>query len=87
MSFVRGGEDEGLHEKHHARVTQGIVWDGLGRAKGKNKDGGWKIVRDAVPFGRDGNGKGKIVVCDGSWGGSKASLEENSRLSKADLNL
>ncbi|CAD6579680.1 MAG: hypothetical protein TREMPRED_002547 [Tremellales sp. Tagirdzhanova-0007] len=71
MSFVRGGEDEGLHEKHHARVTRGIVWDGLSRGKGQSREGGWRTVHDAVRFGRDGKGTGKIVVCDGSWGGSK----------------
>lgn len=76
MSFVRGSEDEGLHRKHHARVMRGIIWDGLGQGRHKGKgraDGGWRVVRDGVSFGAE-KGKGKIVVCDGSWGGSKVSL-------------
>jgi N-acetyltransferase len=78
MSYVRGGDDEGTHEKHHARVTRGIIWDGLGRGKGKGKrgegadrDNGWRVVRDNVPFGPGGKGKGRIIVADGSYGGSK----------------
>lgn len=82
MSYVRGAEDESLHEKHHARVTRGILWEGLGRGKGKGKakahtgseaaDCGWRVVRDDVTFGV--KGKGKIVVADGSYGGSKVRL-------------
>jgi N-acetyltransferase len=95
MSYVRGGEDEGLHEKHHARVIRGIIWEGLGRRvmpkeKGKravaSEDSGcgWKVVRENVSFGPStgpgngvgrerGKGKGKIVVADGSFGGTKVS--------------
>ncbi len=73
MSFVRGGEDESLHEKHHARVARGIIWDGLGR-KGKSKETGIAIVRDGVVFGKERGGRGKVVMCDGSLGGSKVSL-------------
>lgn len=79
MSYVRGGEDEGLHERHHARVTRGIIWDGLGRSsrstkmKGKEKDKevGWRVVKDNVSFGP--KGKGRIIVADGSCGGAKVS--------------
>ena len=73
MSYIRGGDDEGTHEKHHARVTRGIIWDGLGRGKRvKSKvdgDKGWRIIKDAVPF--NGKGRGRIIVADGSYGGIK----------------
>lgn len=84
MSYVRGGDDEGLHEKHHARVTRGIIWDGLGRgrrikARPKSKsqevgevvvtDKGWRVIKDNVPFGA--KGKGRVIVTDGSYGGTK----------------
>ena len=81
MSYVRGGDDEGLHEKHHARVTRGIIWDGLGRGKKRVKakvtvnqvdDKGWRVIRENVPFGD--KGKGRILVVDGSCGGAKVCL-------------
>lgn len=77
MSYVRGGEDEGLHERHHARVTRGIIWDGLGRGakstkiKGKEKETGWRVIKEGVSFGP--KGKGRIIVADGSYGGTKVS--------------
>jgi N-acetyltransferase len=96
MSYVRGGEDEGLHEKHHARVTRGIIWEGLGRRvmpkeKGKRAVAnesfgcGWRVVRENVSFGpsagpgngvgrEKGKGKGRIVVADGSFGGTRVSF-------------
>ena len=77
MSFVRGNEDEGVHRRHHTRVVAGILWDGLGAWRRKDRgqpDGGWEILRDGVAFGT-GKGKGTIVVCDGSWGGTKAGPE------------
>ncbi|WVW79992.1 hypothetical protein I302_101965 [Kwoniella bestiolae CBS 10118] len=70
MSFMRGGEDEGVHIAHHTRVLRGIVWDGLG----KSREQGWKVVKDDIPFGDRGKGNGKVVVVDGSCGGNK--LEE-----------
>jgi N-acetyltransferase len=76
MSFVRSSPvDEALHKRHHARVTRGIVWDGLGKGKGKasERDVGWKVVRDGLRFGWKDEGGGRVVVCDGSWGGSKVS--------------
>jgi len=73
MSYIRGGDDEGTHEKHHARVTRGIIWDGLGRGKrAKSRvDGekGWRVIKDNVPF--YGKGRGRIIVADGSYGGVK----------------
>jgi N-acetyltransferase len=73
MSYIRGGDDEGTHEKHHARVTRGIIWDGLGRGKRvKSKvdgDKGWRVIKDNVPF--NGKGRGRILVADGSFGGVK----------------
>lgn len=84
MSFVRGGDDESTHEKHHARVVRGIIWEGLGRAKisatkGKGKErardpleSGWRVVRDNVELG-DGKVRGKVVMLDASWGGSRVS--------------
>lgn len=33
MSYVRGGEDEAVHAKHHVRVMRGIPWDGLGSGR------------------------------------------------------
>lgn len=76
MTYVRGGEDEGVHSRHHGRVMRGIPWEGLGRTSGKggNKgEKGWKEVGE-VNFGQGVNaGKGRIVVCDGSWGGPKVS--------------
>lgn len=80
MSYVRGGEDEGLHERHHARVTRGVIWDGLGRGsrsatgRGKGKeerDLGWRVINDNVGFGT--KGKGKIIMAEGSYGGTKVS--------------
>jgi N-acetyltransferase len=88
MSYVRGGDDEGLHEKHHARVTRGIIWDGLGRGKksGKLKDGGanlsdkgWRVIKENVPFGEKGKGRGKIIVADGSYGGVKVRHPSHQR--------
>jgi N-acetyltransferase len=73
MSYIRGGDDEGTHEKHHARVTRGIIWDGLGRGKRvKSKvdgDKGWRVIKDNVPI--NGKGRGRILVVDGSYGGVK----------------
>jgi len=74
MSYIRGGDDEGTHEKHHARVTRGIIWDGLGRGKRvkskvENGDKGWRVIKDNVPF--NGKGRGRIIVADGSHGGVK----------------
>ncbi|KAK6907203.1 hypothetical protein I203_101193 [Kwoniella mangroviensis CBS 8507] len=72
MSFMRGGEDESVHVAHHTRVLRGIVWDGLGKGKGKSRDDkGWKVVRDDISFGEKERGKGKVVMVDGSYGGSK----------------
>lgn len=81
MSYVRGGEDEGLHDKHHARVTRGIIWEGLGRGikprgvnvnvKGKEKELGWRVVEDGVSFGTKGTGR--IIMAEGSYGGNKVS--------------
>jgi hypothetical protein len=73
MSYIRGGDDEGTHEKHHARVTRGIIWDGLGRGnRVKSKvdgDKGWRVIKDNVPF--NGKGRGRVLVADGSFGGVK----------------
>lgn len=89
MSYVRGGEDEGTHERHHASVTRGIVWDGLGKGKAKaravagNEAGkGYKVVKDCVDFGT--KGKGKIIAVEGSYGGAKVCLLSHN-LSQAIL--
>jgi len=85
MSYVRGGDDEATHEKHHARVTRGIIWDGLGRGKARKRveggDNGWRVVRDNVPFGSAGKGKGKgrIIMVDGSYGGTKVCPHSDKR--------
>ncbi|WVR03963.1 hypothetical protein IAU60_000962 [Kwoniella sp. DSM 27419] len=78
MSFMRGGDDEGTHVVHHTRVLKGIVWDGLGKGKGKavsgDADNGWKVVKENVAFGsgkQGERGKGRIIMVDGSRGGSK----------------
>lgn len=73
MTYVRGGGDEGLHARHHGRVMRGISWEGLGKGKGKVKgETGWREIKE-ITFGRKGEGKGRVVVCEGSWGGSKVS--------------
>jgi N-acetyltransferase len=89
MSYVRSSpSDESTHRKHHDRVVRGIIWDGLGKGKGKahfiNKgeaaEGGgegWKVVREGVRFGRRNEGVGRVIVCDGSWGGSKVRLSHS----------
>lgn len=75
MSFVRGGEDEHTHAKHHARVIRGIPWDGLGKGKGRalpGNDGGWRVIQQDVKFGGEQySGKGRLITCDGSWGGQR----------------
>ncbi|WVF67082.1 hypothetical protein IAT40_001827 [Kwoniella sp. CBS 6097] len=78
MSIMRGGNDEGVHAAHHARVLRGIVWDGLGKGKGKAVTGagageqGWRVVKDDVVFGSGkGAARGRVVMVDGSWGGPK----------------
>ncbi|WWC99164.1 hypothetical protein V866_006059 [Kwoniella sp. B9012] len=72
MSFMRGGEDESVHNAHHTRVLRGITWDGLGKGKGKSRDDkGWKVVKNDIPFGEKEKGKGRVVMVDGSYGGSK----------------
>lgn len=79
MSYVRGGEDESLHERHHARVVRGVIWDGLGKGsrsvagkdKGKERDLGWRAVKDNVSFGTKGTGR--IIMAEGSYGGAKVS--------------
>lgn len=79
MSYVRGGEDEALHAKHHVKVIRGIPWDGLGKGKGKQtaSDAGWKVVADHVEFGSGREkGKGRVLMCDGSWGGQKVSSRQ-----------
>ncbi|OCF32379.1 hypothetical protein I316_06049 [Kwoniella heveanensis BCC8398] len=89
MSFMRGGDDEGMHAAHHARVLRGIVWDGLGKGKAKAVAGisgeqGWRVVKEDVSFGLGkGAAKGRVVMIDGSWGGPK--LDEI--LSTVDLVL
>ena len=76
MSYVRGGgEDESVHAKHHSRVVRGIPWEGLGRSgKGTKQLGGWTVIDENVEF-RSGRqcGKGKVIMCDGSWGGARVS--------------
>lgn len=67
MSFVRGGPDEGVHVTHHTRVLRGILWEGMKKGEGE----GWKVVQEDVEFG--GKRRGRIIVVDGSFGGSKAS--------------
>jgi len=85
MSYVRGGEDEGLHAKHHVKVVRGIPWDGLGRGKGKaraDNDGGYRVIIENVSFGSGREkGKGKIIMCDGSWGGVKVSYLSRRKIS------
>ncbi|KAL7419611.1 hypothetical protein Q5752_005523 [Cryptotrichosporon argae] len=51
MSFVRGGTDAGVHDRHHARVVRGIPWDG-------------RRARDAWVLGEVdvGKGKGQVVM-------------------------
>ena len=86
MSYVRGGGDDGLHAKHHAKITRGIIWDGLGKGKGKGKVNGqgWRVAAEDVRFGQGREtGKGRIVVCGGSWGGQKVS-EATGRDHNAD---
>ncbi|WRT65554.1 uncharacterized protein IL334_002499 [Kwoniella shivajii] len=70
MSFMRGGQDESVHIAHHTRVLRGIVWDGSGKGKGKSSEAGWRVVKDDIVFG-GGKGKGRVVMVDGSYGGSK----------------
>ncbi|OXG46127.1 hypothetical protein J010_05855 [Cryptococcus neoformans] len=65
MSFVRGGPDEGVHVTHHTRVLRGILWEGMKKGEGE----GWKVVQEDVEFG--GKRRGRIIVVDGSFGGSK----------------
>nr|XP_018264561.1 uncharacterized protein I303_02731 [Kwoniella dejecticola CBS 10117]OBR86719.1 hypothetical protein I303_02731 [Kwoniella dejecticola CBS 10117] len=72
MSFMRGGDDEGIHVAHHTRVLRGIIWDGLGRSSKSNLDEkGWKVVRDDIVFGVDKKGKGKVIMVDGNHTGTK----------------
>lgn len=74
MSFVRGSEDEAVHQKHHARVVRGILWEGLGRGQDKGKakaesgERGSRVLQE-VEFGWERKGRGRIVLCEGSWGG------------------
>lgn len=90
MTYVRGDEDDAVHARHHGRVMRGIPWDGLGRgkssAKGKDKaDKGWREVQE-VSFGSGVHvGKGRVVVCNGSWGGVKVSLKLPRRCVRAKL--
>ncbi|WOO78984.1 N-acetyltransferase ESCO2 [Vanrija pseudolonga] len=57
MSYVRGGDDEAVHARHHARVTAGIPWDGRGRSK---------VVRDRVAFA---GGTLRVIEVDASVAG------------------
>ena len=82
MSYVRGGEDETLHERHHSRVVRGAIWDGLGngsksRGKGKEKDTGWRVVKDDISFGT--KGRGRIIMAEGSYEGVKVSFSYTRR--------
>ncbi|ORY25853.1 hypothetical protein BCR39DRAFT_589986 [Naematelia encephala] len=72
MSYVRASDDEGLHARHHARVVRGIVWDQGVRPKankGKEREAGWRVVSDNIQLGPRDSAKGRIIVCDASWGG------------------
>ncbi|KAL1410260.1 hypothetical protein Q8F55_004266 [Vanrija albida] len=60
MSYVRGGDDEAVHARHHARVTAGIPWDG--RAPGS------KVVKDRVAFA---SGTVRVIEVDASVGGAR----------------
>jgi N-acetyltransferase len=83
MSYMRSSPpDEILHKRHHARVVRGIIWDGLGKGKGKyptskgeGKVTGWKVVSEGIRFGKRDEGVGKVVMCDGSYGGNKVRSE------------
>lgn len=59
MSYVRGGDDEAVHARHHARVTAGIPWDGRGRSK---------VVRDRVAFA---GGTLRVIEVDASVAGAR----------------
>jgi N-acetyltransferase len=86
MSYVRGGEDEALHAKHHVKVIRGIPWDGLGKGKGRatTSDAGWKVVADHLEFGSGREkAKGRVVMCDGSWGGQKVRLAQVPRADRS----
>lgn len=52
MSYVRGGEDEAVHTKHHGRVVRGIPWEGLGR--GSSRAGATAKGRALSRNGSDG---------------------------------
>ncbi|WVO13194.1 hypothetical protein L204_100806 [Cryptococcus depauperatus] len=70
MSFVRGGQDEGIHVLHHTRVLRGIIWEGVKKGEGKD----WRVIDNDVPFGQGrGSGTGKVIVVDGSYGRNKLS--------------
>lgn len=80
MSYVRGGDDEGTHTRHHARVIRGILWDNHsvgGQRKGKETavaGAELRVVQEDVRFGPRGAGRGKVIMIDGSTSSSKVSF-------------
>ena len=66
MSYVRGGEDDGLHAKHHERVVRGIMWDGLGN---RGQTSGVRVIEENALLGS--HGRGRIISVEGSHGGTR----------------
>jgi N-acetyltransferase len=70
---VRGIVWDGLGRGQKGRGGQ-VKGKGKGKGMddvGRQVDVGWRVVRDDVRFGRDG--RGKIILAEGSWGGAKVS--------------
>ncbi|EIW68890.1 hypothetical protein TREMEDRAFT_68850 [Tremella mesenterica DSM 1558] len=75
MSYVRGGEDDAVHVKHHTQVVRGVIWDAPSKTKGKETMR-LKVVEEEIHFGQKGSGR--IIMLDASCGGNK--MEEILRM-------
>ncbi|ORX36301.1 hypothetical protein BD324DRAFT_651542 [Kockovaella imperatae] len=77
LRVVHGIPWDGLGKSSKASKSASRGVSGSSSERSQVKSGGWTVVQSDVEFGQGKQrGVGRVVMCDGSWGGTKASLLE-----------